>query len=170
MGIGTILVRMLHIVGLNSNCTFVGCNTGSEQYNWLSSDLNTSTKPCTLAFWHHPKFNSGSTHGNTPTMDNIWTLLDQKNADIVAQAHDHLYERFAKMDVSGNQHASGLRSFVSGLGGKVKYEFGVPKTGSEARYNANYGVLFLTLDTNSYTWEFKSLTGALIDSGSDNCV
>jgi predicted phosphodiesterase len=159
-----------HIVGLNSNCTFVGCDAGSEQYTWLQNDLNASTKPCTIAMWHHPRFNSGSTHGSSTAMNQIYSLLDQKNADIVLQGHDHLYERFGKLDVNGAANATGIRSFVSGAGGKNLYNFGTTVSGSEAQYNANFGVLFITLDANSYTWEFKSVTGAVIDKGSDSCV
>jgi acid phosphatase type 7 len=159
-----------HIIGLNSNCTFVGCGVGSEQYNWLVNDLTMSTKPCTIAFWHHPMFNSGSTHGNSNSMSAMWNLLDARQADIVVQAHDHLYERFGKLDVNGNSNSNGIRSYVSGLGGKNKYPFGAAKPGSEFRYNANYGALFFTLDQNSYSWEFKSISGAPVDSGTSNCV
>src|SRR5690349_12905540 len=56
-----------HIIVLNSNtnCTTILCSAGSDQETWLRQDLKTNTKSCTLAYWHHPRFNSGREHGNS---------------------------------------------------------------------------------------------------------
>lgn len=51
-----------HLVALNSNCGQVGCAAGSAQERWLRHDLARARSRCTLAYWHHPRFSSG-THG-----------------------------------------------------------------------------------------------------------
>jgi hypothetical protein len=50
-----------HVVVLNSNCRPAGgCEAGSPQQRWLAADLAASAAPCTLAYWHHPRFQSWS--------------------------------------------------------------------------------------------------------------
>ncbi len=52
-----------HAVVLDSNCELVGCAPGSPQHEWLTADLAASSSPCTLAYWHHPRFSSGPARG-----------------------------------------------------------------------------------------------------------
>ena len=63
-----------HIVVLNSNsaCTTISCSTRSAQVQWLKADLAANTKSCTLAYWHHPRFNSGAEHGNLTAVAPFW--------------------------------------------------------------------------------------------------
>jgi hypothetical protein len=151
-----------HLVSLNSN-SFSSANT------FLQSDVP-NFKQCTLAYWHHPRFNSGASHGNNTSAGVLWTTLLNANADVVLNGHEHTYERFAKQNGSGVASATGIREFVSGLGGHTRYSFGTPQPNSEFRYNAADGVLKLTLKSGSYDWQFVRTGGSIIDSGSDNCV
>ncbi|MDQ3104425.1 MAG: hypothetical protein M3Q87_04280 [Actinomycetota bacterium] len=50
------------------------------------------------------------------------------------------------------------------------YGFGQPVSGSQLRYNGSHGVLFMSLSDGGYTWQFKTISGAVRDSGSDTCV
>jgi hypothetical protein len=64
-----------HVIALNANCDMVeGCDKGSPQYDWLRRDLASDTAACTLAFWHEPRFSSGS-HNNDSQMADVWTAL-----------------------------------------------------------------------------------------------
>ena len=49
-----------HLVALNSNCTRVSCGAGSIQERWLRADLAAHPTGCTLAYWHHPRYSSGT--------------------------------------------------------------------------------------------------------------
>src|SRR5687768_2534901 len=50
-----------HIVALNSNCEEVGgCDWKSAQGRWLRRDLARNRARCTLAYFHHPLYASGS--------------------------------------------------------------------------------------------------------------
>jgi alkaline phosphatase len=50
-----------HIVVLNSNCKEVGgCGKRSAQGRWLRRDLAQNPTKCTLAYFHHPLFASGT--------------------------------------------------------------------------------------------------------------
>ncbi|MCC6929329.1 MAG: Ig-like domain-containing protein [Gemmatimonadaceae bacterium] len=160
-----------HIVVLNSNCSFVSCAAGSPQERWLRADLAASTRRCTLAYWHHPRFNSGNRHGNDGDVGAFWEALYQHGAEVVLNGHEHLYERFAPQAPSGAaDSARGVREFVVGTGGRALYSIGAPQPNSEVRNNDTFGVLQLTLGVGTYRWAFIGAAGGTFaDSGSANC-
>jgi hypothetical protein len=103
-------------------------------------------------------------------MQTIWEILYEADAELVITGHEHNYERFAEMDASGTEVSQGLREIVVGTGGAGLYPFGAPLAASEARDDTTYGVLKLTLHTNSYAWEFVPAAGSTFtDSGSSSC-
>jgi len=155
-----------HILALNSN---IARSSTSAQVQWLESDLAASGASCTLAYWHHPRFSSGS-HGNNSSVGAFWDALYQQGAEIVIGGHDHVYERFAAQNPAGQADAAtGIREFVVGTGGKTLYGFDVIKSNSEFRYNQDDGVLKLSLYDGGYDWEFITTDGVVRDSGSGVC-
>lgn len=160
-----------HVVVLNSVCGAVGgCHAGSAQEVWLRADLAANRAPCTLAYWHHPRFSSGE-HGSDPTYDAFWRALYDAGAEVVLVGHDHVYERFAPQtpDAAADP-ARGVRQFTVGTGGKSLYAFGPPIANSEARSNQTFGVLELTVRASGYDWRFVPVVGgAFTDSGTGTC-
>lgn len=160
-----------HLIALNSNCQEVGgCGVGSPQEQWLKADLAAHPAKCTLAYWHHPRFSSAM-HGNNRSYDAFWQDLYAAGSEIVLSAHDHSYERFAPQTPTAKTDAKrGIREFVVGTGGKNLYPFVATQANSEVRNNDTYGVLQLTLHTNSYSWQFLPIQGqTFTDSGSGMC-
>jgi hypothetical protein len=158
-----------HIVSLNSN---VSMSAGSAQEQWLRSDLAASTKRCTLAYWHHPRFSSGTQHGNFSAAQPIWQALYDNNADVVLSGHEHNYERFGPQTATGSADATrGIREFVVGTGGVGHYnDLGTRQPNSELFNGVTFGVLKLTLGTSSYTWQFIPVAGqSFTDSGTGSC-
>ncbi|MEP6506658.1 MAG: Ig-like domain-containing protein [Gemmatimonadales bacterium] len=157
-----------HIIALNSN---LANGTGSTQEQWLRADLAASTKSCTLAYWHHPRFSSGLEHGSDPTLQPLWQALYDANADVILSGHDHDYERFAPQTPAGVADAAlGIREFVVGTGGRSHYSLGTVKANSEVFNGTTYGVLKLTLAPGSYTWQFVPVSGGIFtDSGTGTC-
>jgi hypothetical protein len=161
-----------HIVVINSNCGAIGgCAAGSAQEQWLRGDLAAHPAECTLAYWHHPRFSSGSTHGNNSSMQAIWQALYDYGAEVVLAGHEHNYERFGPQTATGIADAAyGIREFVVGTGGRGHYGFGTPKPNSEVRDGTSLGVLKLTLQDTAYQWEFIPVEGATFtDAGSGAC-
>src|SRR5207247_8472939 len=68
-----------HIVSLNSN---VPMSPGSRQEQWLRTDLATHPAPCTLAYWHHPRFSSGTTHGSIAATQSLRPAPYDAGADV----------------------------------------------------------------------------------------
>jgi hypothetical protein len=156
-----------HIISLNSN---VSMSAGSTQEQWLRADLAANNSACTLAYWHHPRFSSGS-HGSTTSTQPLWQALYDFNAELVLAGHDHNYQRFAPMTAQGAADpVRGIRSFVVGTGGADHYSFGTPIANTETYNTDTNGVLKLTLFANSYTWQFIPEAGeAYTDSGMGAC-
>jgi len=161
-----------HLIALNSNdaCTIVSCAAGSAQETWLKADLAAHTNFCTLAFWHHPSFNSGN-GGNLSAMQPELQDLYNANADVMLGGHAHDYERFAPQNPSGAaDNARGIRQFVVGTGGAFWTSFGTIKANSQVRQNSTYGVLKMTLHPTGYDWQFvPEAGGTFTDSGTGSC-
>jgi hypothetical protein len=157
-----------HVVSLNSE---VSTSTGSAQEQWLRSNLAASTKPCTIAYWHKPRFTSGANHAPNTAIGPLVKALYDFNAEVVVAAHNHQYERFAPMNPSGSlDTARGIRHFVVGTGGAGLYSFGTIQPNSQARNNNTHGVLKLTLHSSSYDWKFVPVAGkTYTDSGTTAC-
>jgi hypothetical protein len=157
-----------HVVALNSN---IARGPGSAQERWLRADLAANAAPCTLAYWHSPRFTSGDNHPPDTSMGPIWQVLYDFNADIVLSGHNHQYERFAPQNPNGQPDpARGIREFVVGTGGAGHYKFGTIQRNSEVHNSDTYGVLKLTLHPGGYDWQFVPVAGAtFIDSGHGTC-
>lgn len=157
-----------HVVVLNSRN---GEIPSVAQLTWLREDLGANTKSCTLAYWHHPRFSSGSEHGNNSNMQAFWDALYEFNADVVLNGHEHNYERFAPQTPTGAADSGrGIRQFVVGTGGRALYPLGARKANSEVFNSSTYGVLKLTLSPGAYSWEFIPVAGqSFTDTGSANC-
>jgi hypothetical protein len=157
-----------HLISLNGD---ISASSGSPQEAWLRSDLAAHSNQCTLAYWHEPRWSSGSTHGSDSTYSQFWQDLYDAGADVVLNGHEHEYERFAPQGPSGQlDTTNGIREFVVGTGGAQLYSFGAPIANSEFRYNADFGILLATLHATSYDWQFVAQkTGAIVDSGTTAC-
>jgi 3',5'-cyclic AMP phosphodiesterase CpdA len=159
-----------HVIALNSNCLFAGgCGLASDQIALLKEDLRTHPNRCTLAYWHHPRFSSGS-HGSNDTYQALWNVLAEAGVELVLNAHDHHYERFAPQLGDGTRSARGIRAFVVGTGGKSLYDAKTRQPNSVAIEDRAFGVLFLTLAPKRYTWSFGTIpAGEVADQGQGRC-
>jgi hypothetical protein len=158
-----------HFISLNSS---TDVSAQSAQYQWLVADLAKSRSTlCTIAYWHYPLFNSGANHGVSPEMKPFFEALYNAGVEIVLSGHEHVYERFAQQMASGvGDPTRGIRQFVVGTGGHALDKFGPPMPNSEVRVEGVWGVLRLTLNEGSYSWQFMPAGGgATLDSGRDTC-
>jgi hypothetical protein len=186
------------IIGLNSG-SGSGCKENSfaplcsTQRTYLEGQLDSNTQACTLVYWHHARWSSG-THGNNPgatagqLIQKWWdTMYDgtatdphasSANPDIALAGHDHLYERFAKAsdvaDASGSPTAAsdGIREFVVGTGGEdhdatnsLGRDNNSEALNDTTEGNATFGILELVLHSNSYQYRFRPATPSGVSNG-----
>jgi acid phosphatase type 7 len=155
------------IYALNSE---IDVSENSPQLTWLIDDLAANPAQCILAYWHQPRWSSGSHHGSDEDYQTLWQILYEAGAELVINGHEHHYERFAEMNALGAVASPGLREIVVGTGGRDLYEFDSPLPASEVRNDSTYGVLKLTLRADEYAWDFIPVAGSTFtDSGSTNC-
>jgi acid phosphatase type 7 len=158
-----------HLAALNTNCSRIGgCTATSTEGQWFSADLAANPADCTLAYGHHPRWSSGTVHGDHTTMANFYKTLHEADGEIFLSGHDHGYERFALRAPDGSASATGVRQFVSGAGGGEHYAI-APGPHSQAAIDDEFGVLFLTLRDDAYEWAFVAEDGDILDSGAASC-
>jgi Calcineurin-like phosphoesterase len=161
-----------HLISLNSNCAKIGgCTAGTQEYEWLKADLASHPARCTLAYWHHPRWSSGSEHGNSSQVGPFVQLLYNAGAEVILSGHEHNYERFAPQTPGGALDSTrGIVQFVAGTGGASLYGFGSPDANSLVRNASTNGVLQMTLHPSSYDFRFRPIAGSsFTDSGSRTC-
>lgn len=166
-----------HLIALNTSndaCTFVPCGVGSEQLAWLQQDLAASRRRCTLAYWHTPRFQQGTFHGNSSAPLALWNTLYDAGAEIVLTGHEHSFQVLAPLDKQARiDRARGLRSFVVGTGGSTEhhttFDENVLPGLIEFKVAGTVGVLELTLEPDRYDWRFLDAQSRVVHSGSDLC-
>ncbi len=132
--------------------TEVAHDAASPQLRWLERVLREPGPPCTLAYWHRPRFTSGG-YDDDPGLAPLWRALQRAGADIVLSGHDHVYERYGPLDADGRADPAGIRQFVVGTGGRRLHELR-PDRRRIAGTDDTLGVLELRLRRGSYDARF----------------
>lgn len=104
-------------------------------------------------------------------MQAIYQLLYVKHADVILNGHAHYYERFGPQDGAGNADPAGIPEFVVGTGGRSFFTVSAtPRPSSLDQITNTFGVLQMTLSSNSYSWQFvPTNVGGSTDSGQASC-
>ncbi len=158
-----------HIIALNGE---LDVSPTSAQVQWLRNDLALYSQRCTLAYWHEPRFVSGVNITSNPKYQTLWDTLYAYGADVVLNGHKHSYERMAPQNPAQQlDTVYGIRAFVVGTGG-TGLDGGTPPPvpNSQVRNTNTWGVIKLTLNNGSYTWQFVPVAGSTFqDAGSGLC-
>jgi len=174
-----------HVIALDSTICRAGgveCLPGSPQYEWLKADLQANSATCTLAYWHHPRWDHLKYQKADWTDDYelrrsepLWNLLYDHRADLVLAGHNHNYSRWFPTDKDGElDRRRGITQFVVGTGGKTLNEFGNFHTRPDvfARGQSKaFGHLQLKLAPGGWDYRWFSAPGqpSFIDEGSGRC-
>ncbi len=162
-----------HVISLNSNCAQTeDCEESSRQIDWLVEDLEQHPNLCTLAYWHHPRWESDD-EGDRDFLDTFWQVLYDHDVELVVNGHEHYYERLAPQNPDGDfDMDKGIRQFTVGTGGAGLRDYDENSDSSlvQVRSNENFGVLKLNLFPDYYEWDFIPVGGdGFADSGFDVC-
>ncbi|HEU4511479.1 MAG TPA: metallophosphoesterase [Nocardioidaceae bacterium] len=164
-GYYTFDVGRWRVYALNSNCSHVSCD---REARWLDRKMDAHPRQCSLVTMHHPRYSSGL-HGSTTTVRRLWRIALEHRTDIALAGHDHHYERFRRMNAAGGTARNGIMSFVAGAGGRSLYPVEDVRRGSVVRDDDHLGVLALTLGKGRFAWEYQTIDGTVVDSGSRRC-
>ena len=164
----------VHFVTISAEQSY---SKGSEQYNFLKSDLaNTALDENIdwIIFWlHEPLYFSNSPNGNTDLIV-LHKLLDQYDVDLVLQADFHAYERSKPITSDGIIMDHSKCSYIDpkgqifvtvGTGGhshaniKNKFDWSVIQN------NNDFGFLNLKiLEDKAIVGEFIANSGKIVDT------
>jgi acid phosphatase type 7 len=155
-----------HFVALNSQ---IDHKRDGAQVAWLESDLAAHPNKCVGAIWHHPRWSGGVEHGDSLRTAPFWKALHDADADLVLNGHDHDYERFHPLDLSGERDdARGITQIVSGLGGKEHNPVN-PRDITAAHNSSSFGYTRLVLHPTSADISFVSAVGSYSDETTLEC-
>ena len=172
-----------YAVNLGSTWRLYSINTESDNYDtqsaFIQSDMAANPRPCTIIFGHKPYYDYGTTHaGDGDAQLGLLKMFYDNNGDLAFYGHEHNYQRFQPVNPSTDtvDAAKGIRSFVVGTGGTDNLYNGFGATNHksdsliEEHNGTSWGVLKLTLHSNSYDWQFVNIqSGGYTDSGSGQC-
>jgi acid phosphatase type 7 len=165
-GMYSINIGRWHLVSINSGRGRIS----ARQLRWVRRNLGRDRHRCELAFWHHPRWSSGTVHGSSRAMGPLWRVLWRHGVDVVLNGHEHNYERFKLMNPAGMwAPRAGIREFVVGTGGRGLYALGRPIRGSQKRIDNRFGVLRMELHARSYQWRFVGVNRVVLDRGRHSC-
>jgi len=154
------------VYALNSNIA------DGSQIQWLRREVASQPSACSVAYFHHPLVSSGP-HGVMPPVlpvRDLWFELYEAGVDVIISAHEHFYERFAPQTPDRRLDTQfGIRQFIVGTGGASLTQPVRRMPNSESLISTSYGVLRLTLEPQSYRWEFMAVGGGVADSGTGLC-
>lgn len=130
-----------------------------DQLKWIESELSKSNEKWKIAFFHHPLYSSGRTHGSTLKLREVLEPLFIKyNVSLVLNGHDHTYERIKPQN--------GILYFVEGSSGQLRegdLQKGSPLTA--AGNDTECAFMLMEIDGDLLTFNTISRTGNVIDSG-----
>jgi hypothetical protein len=161
-----------HVVALNSSCFRPESCDEASWTTWLRRDLAANRTRCTLAYWHLPYFTSPSAgEDGRPGLKAWYDVLYSGGVDVLLQAHQHWYERFAPQNPTGGRDtARGITVFTVGTGGRSHAAPAGRAANSVVLNNQTFGVLALTLRPTGYDFRFVPVPGsAFSDAGTGTC-
>ena len=130
-----------------------------QQLEWVQSELKKSKSEWKIAFFHHPLYSSGRTHGSAKDLRfQLEPIFLQNGVNVVFAGHDHFYERIKVQQ--------GIYNFVVGAGGSLRKGDIDRSTGlTEVGYDADYSFLLGEISGEDFYFQAISRTGQTIDSG-----
>ena len=128
------------------------------QRQWIERQLRESTDDWKIAYFHHPLYSSGKTHGSSlETRATLEPIFVKNGVNVVLTGHDHFYERI-KLE-------QGIQHFVIGSGGSLR-KGDLARTDLTVKgYDQDYVFLLAEIAGDDFYYAAVSRKGQIIDSG-----
>jgi hypothetical protein len=146
---------------LNANVRFFALDSNymdDKQVQWLDKELAASGSDWKIAFFHHPPYSSGGTHGSATVLrDQLEPVFVKYGVNAVFTGHEHFYERIAPQ--------KGVAYFISGSSAKLR-EGDIEKSPlTAAAFDEGYAFMLVEIDGDSLSYQTISDAGKTIDAG-----
>jgi hypothetical protein len=129
------------------------------QIDWLEAELKKSSSEWKIAFFHHPLYSSGRTHGSSLDLRRqLEPLFLKYGVTLVFTGHDHFYERIKPQN--------GIYHWVCGAGGSLRKGDIDRGTGlTDVGFDTDYSFMMVEIDGSDMYFQAVSRTGQSIDAG-----
>jgi calcineurin-like phosphoesterase family protein len=129
------------------------------QLEWLEKELANSQSDWKIAFFHHPLYSSGKTHGSSLDLRALLEPLFIKyGVNVVFSGHDHFYERIKPQ--------KGIYYFVSGAGGSLRKGNINRGTGlSDVAFDTDFQFMLAEIAGADLYFQTISRAGQTVDAG-----
>lgn len=130
----------------------------SPQIEWLKNELQKSTAPWKIAYFHHPLYSSGKRHGSDMDLRTVLEpILQTYRVNVVLQGHDHIYERIRAQ--------GGIVYFVIGNSGQLRTG-GIATNGIKAAgFDSDQCFMLAEIVGDEFYFQAISRAGDTVDSG-----
>jgi predicted phosphodiesterase len=129
-----------------------------DQQAWLEKELAASSSKWKIAYFHHPLYSSGATHGSEIDLRTIIEPMFRKyHVNVVFAGHEHFYERIKLQ--------SGIQYFTAG--GSAKLREGDIRSGNLTAkgFDTEQSFMLVELDGDVMRFQTISRSGKRVDSG-----
>lgn len=129
-----------------------------DQQTWLDKELSASNSKWKIAYFHHPLYSSGATHGSEVDLRVIIEPMFKKyDVNVVFAGHEHFYERLKPQ--------GGIHYFTAG--GSAKLRAGdLRSTNLTAKgFDTDQSFMVVELDGDVMRFQTISRRGRRVDSG-----
>jgi hypothetical protein len=129
-----------------------------EQLAWLDKQLDGSSAPWKICFFHHPLYSDGKFHG--PDKDlraRIEPIFEKRGVKMVLSGHEHVYERIKPQN--------GIYYFVLGNSGELRLHNLKPSGIMAKGFDTDRSFMLVEIAGDDFCFQAISRTGQTIDSG-----
>ncbi|HEY6972602.1 MAG TPA: metallophosphoesterase [Candidatus Angelobacter sp.] len=129
-----------------------------SQLDWLQKELRESTATWKIAYFHHPLYSSGKTHGSSRELRlTLEPLFEKYGVNVVLAGHDHVYERVVPQN--------GILYFVLGSSGKLRNGDLRNDSLKAAGFDSDRCFMLVEIAGDEFYYQTISRTGQTVDSG-----
>jgi hypothetical protein len=130
-----------------------------RQLEWLDKELAASGSDWKIAFFHHPLYSSGETHGSAEEQrEQLEPIFLKHGVNVVLTGHEHFYERLKPQ--------KGVAYFIIGSSAKLR-EGDLRKTGQTVYGNdSDYSFMLVEIVGNEMYFQAINHKGVTLDAGS----
>ena len=130
-----------------------------KQIQWLDKELSASGSDWKIAFFHHPLYSSGATHGSAGLQRGLLEPVFLKyGVNVVFAGHEHFYERIKPQ--------KGVAYFI--IGSSSKLRTGDLRKSALTAYgnDRDYAFMLIEISGDELFYQTLSDKGMTIDAGS----
>lgn len=130
-----------------------------KQLDWLNSELGKSGSDWKIAFFHHPLYSSGETHGSADLQrERLEPVFLKHGVNVVFAGHEHFYERIKPQ--------KGVAYFTLGNSAKLR-KGDLSRTNLTAKgWDTGRGFMLIEVAGDEMFFQVISTDGQTVDAGS----